>query len=129
MLINASKVVEIFCEMDDFCKGYEEKLAAHLLPCSTSVHSVNQPSLWLSELVTVEVRYHRSGHKCFRYYYEQEVLAGSLHSYFPLAPLLYRFEIKSSLSCFAFQNGTQLVAGVSVGQFQYTNGITTALWN
>ncbi len=91
MLINTVKLVEIFCEVDDFCKVYEEKLAAHLLACSTSKHSVNQPCLSLSELMTIEILYHRSGHKCFQYYYQQEVLAGSLHSYFPQAPSYNRF--------------------------------------
>ncbi len=91
MLINASKVVEIFCEVDDFCRVYEEKLAAHLLPCCHSKHSVNEPSLSLSELMTIEMLYHRSSHKCFQYYYEQEVLSGDLRSYFPQAPSYNRF--------------------------------------
>ena len=98
MLINTLKVVEVFCEIDDFCKVYEAKLAPHLLACAASVHSVNQPSLSLSEMVTLEVLYHRSGHKCFQYYYEQEVLEGSLRSYFPAAPSYNRFvELKPRL--------------------------------
>lgn len=91
MLINASKVIEIFCEVDDFCKVYEQKLAPHLLSTPTSKHSVNAPSLSLSELMTIEILYHRSSHKCFQYYYEQEVLSGSLGSYFPSAPSYNRF--------------------------------------
>ncbi len=91
MLINSAKVVEIFCEVDDFCKVYEEKLAAHLLPYCSSKHSANQPALSLSEMMTIEILYHRSTHKCFQYYYEQEVLAGSLLSYFPQAPSYNRF--------------------------------------
>lgn len=87
MLINSIKLVEIFCEIDDFCK-VPEKLAAHVLPCSGSKHSVNIPSLSLSELMTIELLYHRSSHRCFQYYYEQEVLQGDLHSYFPCAPFL-----------------------------------------
>ena len=91
MLINALKVVEIFCEVDDFCRVYEEKLALHLLPCSASRHSSNQPSLSLSEMMTIEILYHRSAYKCFEYYYEEEVLKGSLRSYFPAAPSYNRF--------------------------------------
>jgi hypothetical protein len=86
MLLNTIKLVEIFCEVDDFCKVYEEKLAAHLLPCATSEHSVHTPAVCLSEMMTIEILYHRSGHKCFQYYYQQEVLGGKLHSYFPQAP-------------------------------------------
>jgi hypothetical protein len=98
MLINSLKVVEIFCEIDDFCKVYEEKLAPHLLTCSASAHSVHQPSLSLSEMLTLEILYHRSGHKCFQYYYQQEVIEGSLQRYFPAAPSYNRFvELKPRL--------------------------------
>ena len=91
MLINTLKVVEIFCEIDDFCRVYEEKLAQHLLPSAASKHSSNQPSLSLSEIMTIEILYHRSSYKCFQYYYEAEVLEGSLQSYFPTAPSYNRF--------------------------------------
>ncbi|MDQ3845721.1 MAG: IS982 family transposase [Bacteroidota bacterium] len=91
MLINALKVVEIFCEIDDFCTVYEEKLAPHLLPSATSAHSVNKPCIALSEMMTIEILYHRSAYKCFQYYYEEEVLGGGLQSYFPSAPSYNRF--------------------------------------
>jgi hypothetical protein len=41
--------------------------------------------------MTIEMLYHRSSHKCFQYYYEQEVLDGELRSYFPQAPSYNRF--------------------------------------
>ncbi len=91
MLINSVKVVEIVCEVDDCCKVYEEKLVMHLLAYPTSKHSVNTPALCLSELMSIEILYHRSGHKCLQYYYEQEVLKGELHSYFPQTPSYSRF--------------------------------------
>jgi hypothetical protein len=91
MLINTIKLVEIFCEVDDFCKVFESKLAPHLLGGSTSKHSFNKPCISLSEMMTLEILYHRSGCKCFQYFYEQEVLKGSLLSYFPSAPSYNRF--------------------------------------
>ena len=91
MLLNEYKLIEIFCSVDDFCKVYEEKLLPHLLPSTTSKKTVNTPSISLSEMVVIELLYHLSGHKCFQYYYEMEVLKGSLHSYFPKAPSYNRF--------------------------------------
>jgi hypothetical protein len=41
--------------------------------------------------MTIEVLYQRSGSKCFQYFYEQEVLKGALHNYFPSAPSYNRF--------------------------------------
>jgi hypothetical protein len=107
MLINALKVVEIFCEVDDFCKVYEQKLAPHLLPCASSKHNSNQPAVSLSEMMTIEILYHRSAYKCFEYYYIEEVLKGSLQSYFPSSPSYNRFvELKprmlTALICYLY---------------------------
>jgi hypothetical protein len=92
MLINELKLVQLFCEIDDFTHVYEQKLAGHLLPVTpNSKHSSNKPRISLSEMMTLEILYHLSGHKCFEYYYEHEVLQGSLKSYFPAAPSYNRF--------------------------------------
>ena len=92
MLINELKLVQLFCEIDDFTCVYEQKLAHHLLPATVgSRHSVNKPVISLSEMMTLEIVYHLSGCKCFEYFYRQEVLHGSLHAYFPAAPSYNRF--------------------------------------
>ena len=91
MWINELKLVQLFCEIDDFTKVYEQKLAIHLLPAGSSRRSVNKPSVRLSERMTLEIVYHLSGCKCFEYFYVQEVLQGSLHAYFPAAPSYNRF--------------------------------------
>lgn len=92
MLINEVKLIQLFCEIDDFTRIYEQKLAGHLLSLtSNSKHSFHKPSLSLSEMMTLEILYHLSGQKCFEYFYRQEVLSGSLHSYFPSAPSYNRF--------------------------------------
>jgi len=92
MLINELKLVQLFCEIDDFTHVYEQKLAGHLLPVnSNSKHSSNKPRISLSEMMTLEILYHLSGHKCFEYFYQHEVLQGSLKSYFPAAPSYNRF--------------------------------------
>jgi hypothetical protein len=92
MLINEVKLIQLFCEIDDFCGVYEQKLVGHLLPVNPkSKHSTNKPGISLSEMMTIEILYHLSGHKCFEYFYCQEVLQGALKSYFPHAPSYNRF--------------------------------------
>jgi hypothetical protein len=92
MLINEVKLIQLFCEVDDFAKVYEQKLAPHLLPANhNSKHSSNKPRICLSEMMTLEIVYHLSGYKCFEYFYCHEVLQGNLHSYFPHAPSYNRF--------------------------------------
>src|SRR6476620_6706677 len=92
MLINELKLVQLFCEIDDFTIVYQPKLAGHLLPVNpNSKHSTHQPAISLSEMMTLEILYHLSGHKCFEYFYVHEVLQGGLKSYFPHAPYYNRF--------------------------------------
>lgn len=46
----------------------------------------------------IEVPYHLSGHKCFEYFYCDEVLNGALKSYFPKAPSYNPFvELKARM--------------------------------
>jgi len=92
MLINEAKLIQLFCEIDDFTRVYEQKLAGQLLPINfNSKHSSNKPHISLSEMMTLEIIYHLSGYKCFEYFYCQEVLQGSLHPYFPHTPSYNRF--------------------------------------
>ena len=54
MLINELKLVQLFCEIDDFTHVYEQKLAGHLLPVNlNSKHSSNKPRISLSEMMTL----------------------------------------------------------------------------
>ena len=90
MLINPLKVIQIFCDMDDFVKSVEKFLEGKTLG-SHSPHAVNEPGISLSEMMCIEVLYHLSGYKCFQYYYQQAVEQGALQTYFPLAPSYNRF--------------------------------------
>ena len=91
MLISTLKLVELFCQLDDFCIAFEKNIAPHLLPGPGSAHSANRPAISVSEMMCIEIVYHLSGHKCFEYYYRSEVLEGNLRSYFPKAPSYNRF--------------------------------------
>lgn len=92
MLINELKLIELFCELDDFCILYEQKLAAHLLTTTTAAKRLTRrPAIALSEMMTIEITYHLSGYKCFEYFYHNEVENGSLHACFPHAPSYNRF--------------------------------------
>ncbi len=90
MIINPLKVIQIFCELDDFINAVE-KFMGHKLIGSSSPQSVHRPDISLSEMMCIEILYHLSGYKCFQYYYEQMVEQGALKSYFPSAPSYSRF--------------------------------------
>jgi hypothetical protein len=90
MIINELKVIQIFCELDDFVKACEQFVKSKLIG-STSPNSVNQPGITFSEMMCIELLYHLGGYKYFQYYYQKEVRQGSLCSYFPNAPCYNRF--------------------------------------
>lgn len=90
MIQNPLKVIQIFCELDDFINAVE-KFLNHKLIGSSNPQSVHKPEISLSEMMCIELLYHLSGYKCFQYYYEQLVRQGALRSYFPSAPSYSRF--------------------------------------
>lgn len=91
MLISTPKLVEMFCQMDDFCIAFERTIEPHLLPGPAIPQGVRKPAIATSEMICIEVLYHLSGHKCFEYFYRFELLEGSLRSFFPKAPSYNRF--------------------------------------
>jgi hypothetical protein len=94
MLINELKLIQLFCQTDDFANVFEPGFCKHLLADCTTLpkrSAVNKPAISLSEMMTIEILYHLSGYKCFQYFYQQEVQQGSLHTYFPKAPSYNRF--------------------------------------
>lgn len=90
MVINALKIIKLFCELDDFTQAFDKKLAERLI-ANNDPKAVNKPDISISEMMCIEILYHHSGYKCFQYYYEQEVVQGYLNHYFPSAPSYSRF--------------------------------------
>jgi hypothetical protein len=83
-------VVQIFVDVDDFCKAYDCHLSAGRLEPLAGHRPGPAPGLSDSEIMTLLIFYHHSGYKCFQYYYEECVL-GELRSFFPRALSYQRF--------------------------------------
>jgi len=90
MIINETKLIQIFCDCDDFCKIVEKFPKPKLLATSGS-NPTRKPSITLSECMCIMIIYHHSGMKCFQYYYEEIVLGKKMKSYFPKVPSYNRF--------------------------------------
>ena len=69
MIIDELKVIQIFCEPDDFVNSCE-KIVGCKLTGSKSPHSVNEPGITNADMVCIELLYHLSAYKCFHYYYQ-----------------------------------------------------------
>jgi len=65
-------LIEIFCEIDDFCKQFEKEFDKNLLTDGFGKRN-RIISLNLSEIMTICIYYHSTGYKTFKDYYEKHV--------------------------------------------------------
>lgn len=73
-------LVELFCDVDDFCQLYERTPQRQL--GSGSAKRGPKPQLVLSEVMTIVIHFHQSHYRDFKAYYCQHVLV-HLRSEFP----------------------------------------------
>lgn len=97
------KLIEIFCNCDDFCKNFEQEIEARLIPSTTKSFKPKVPcGLAISEMMAIEMFYHLQGSKCFKYYYTYFVEV-HLKEYFPGLPCYNRFvQLKPRLLVYLF---------------------------
>ena len=56
------RLVEVFCEVDDFCKAFEVQWQAHLIDSGEKPRGP-EPGLCDSEIITLLLVLHSSGYK------------------------------------------------------------------
>lgn len=64
--------IAIFCDIDDFCKAYEEYCTHSLLMDKNEV--IPRTKMELSEIITILIVYHLSGYRTFKWYYKNHVM-------------------------------------------------------
>jgi hypothetical protein len=92
MLINETKLVEIFIELDDFCQKYSSWQQHREFPCPVvaALKPGVKAALSDSEILTILILYHLSGYKCFEYFYTDGI-QNNLRREFPKAVSYTRF--------------------------------------
>lgn len=67
-MIHTDKITEIFCSIDDFCNLFEPALKEKLI--STGKKARNRKfKMSTSEILTITVLFHLSGHRTFKHFY------------------------------------------------------------
>lgn len=66
-------LLELFCAVDDFCKGMEKGQAGHLIPSGTAQRQ-RAGQLSDSEALTIMIHFHQSQYRNFKAYYQQHVM-------------------------------------------------------
>lgn len=79
IILNISKLIEIFVQVDDFMKEFEPFCQEKLLGPQPWRGHMSQ-----SEMMSIVIFFHLSGIRCFSWYYKAIIL-GPLRSYFPKA--------------------------------------------
>lgn len=64
-------LLELFCDVDDFCHAFQQQQAAQL-PARAG-RAVRQPGLCESEIMTILIHFHQSGYRTFKSYYTEHV--------------------------------------------------------
>lgn len=108
-IINETKLIEIFCKVDDYYQNFEA-WQAHLQTQTLQLGKPRrgpQSALNPSEMMSILIFYHLSGFKCFKYYYLRLVL-GPLLTYFPSAPSYNRFVELIPRCCLLLRGMVQL---------------------
>ena len=84
------RIVEVFCEVDDFCKAFLPQWEASLLGTGGPAPRGPQPGLSSSEIITLLLVHHSSGFKHLKSFYHgfAEPL---LRGYFPGMPCYEHF--------------------------------------
>lgn len=90
LILNTTKLTEIFIECDDFLKELENYLKSHSLPDVDKRQVKKERRMSTSERMAIVIFYHYSGFKCFKWYYNI-VIRVLLKSYFPDALSYTRF--------------------------------------
>ena len=82
------ELLAIFCDVDDFCKAYEEYCQTHLLMSKEQI--IPKTSMSLSEIMTIVIYFHLSNQRTFKWYYLKFV-STILKPYFPKLVSYNRF--------------------------------------
>ena len=82
-------VIDLFCDVDDFCKDLNEQVLAKLIPEKPSHHKRRTPGLCESEIMTITIFFQESGFRNFKQYYL--AIKGTWKNLFPRMPSYNRF--------------------------------------
>ena len=83
------RLVEIFCEVDDFCKAFQDAFESHLIGKGPGTRGPD-PGLADAEIITLLLVLHSSGFKYLKNFYNS-AMGEVLRRYFPGMPCYERF--------------------------------------
>ncbi len=90
-MIIESKVIELFCIVDDFCKFFDVVMRKYTLKSTTKRKYYRASTMSKVEIMLIMILFHDSGYRCLRHFYLEKVCKHMRHLFskvFPIAVLL-----------------------------------------
>jgi hypothetical protein len=113
-MIQERQLITIFCEVDDFCKEFDQNISQPLLSSPTKGRRGPDCCLSISEIMTIQILFQMLGYRNFKTFY-MGFLQKYWQHYFPNLPSYNRFVELISRSIFPLTLFTQLKCGKKTG--------------
>ena len=113
-MMQEHQLVTIFCEIDDFCKEFDENISQPLLTGPTKSKRGPKCCLSISEIMTIQILFQMLGYRNFKTFYTS-FLQVFWKQYFPNLPSYQRFVELTSRAIFPLTLFTQLKSGKKTG--------------
>ena len=89
-MITGSKVIELFCMADDFCKFFDAMMTKYTLKPATKRKYHRVLTLSKAEIMLIMILFHDSGYRCLKHFYREKICK-HMHRLFPKVVSYNRF--------------------------------------
>lgn len=78
-MITESKVIELFCMADDFCKFFDAMMAKYTLKPATKRKYHRDFTMSKSEIMLIMILFYDSGYRCLKHFYQEKICKHMRH--------------------------------------------------
>lgn len=78
-MFSESKVTEIYCMVDDFCKAFSLQQEKYMIDDKEHKHRNKPNRMSDAEIMVILILFHSGGFRCFKYYYKEYVCKHLTH--------------------------------------------------
>ena len=75
-MFSESKVTEIFCMADDFCKEFAKTQEKYMVEEKNHKHRNKPNRMSDAEIMVILILFHSGGFRCFKHYYQEHTILG-----------------------------------------------------
>ena len=78
-MITESKVIELFCMADDFCKFFDAMMTKYTLKPVTKRKYHRVSTLSKAEIMLIMILFHDLGYRCLKHFYQEKICRHMCH--------------------------------------------------